>query len=606
MKKINWNLLKSKWGWMALILMLVLALGGGMAGTAVPVSQEPAPFSTRELPPEALTVDENLRAQMAGFKNPYMDSSLAQLTAEAQRSMDAALAWAEAQNLRIADGRVQVQVAASPENLEAAVAAIEAAGGEVTVISNDRTLVQCWVPVTALEALSQTPAVDYIRQPAQVILMDEASINATSEGLTPMNVPAWHGEGYTGSGVKVAIIDGGFTGYTALLGTDLPSSVTPKNFVDGENDPGDVDGGTPHGTACAEIVHDIAPNASLYLIKISTNLDLQEAVTYAIAQNVDIISTSIGWYNLTPGDGTGQFADMVQTARDNGILWLTAAGNDREAHWGGAFNGNGDTIHDFNAGHEINMYGPTGTTSCYDLNPGHTIYVFMRWDDWTDVDQNYDLYFLRLGTSGWTVVAASENPQNGGGGQTPTEMTVYTTSGSATCYAFVVARINSTRNVNLEIFSPKVTELQVLLHNRSLANLADAPDALTVAALDVSSPYPQEEYSSEGPTNGPGGTASGGFTKPDISGFANVSTEAYGAGVFNGTSSATPHVAGAAALVLSAFPTYTPADLESYLTTNAIDMGSSGMDNLFGHGRVYLDTPPENTRTPFFLPLIIR
>jgi subtilisin family serine protease len=409
-----------------------------------------------------------------------------------------------------------------------------------------------------------------------------------------MNVPAWHGEGYTGSGVKVAIIDGGFTDYDLLLGTDLPTSVTIRNFVDGETDP-QVDGTTPHGTACAEIVHDIAPNASLYLIKISTNLDLQEAVTYAIAQNVDIISTSLGWYNLTPGDGTGQFATLVNTARSNGILWLTAASNDREAHWGGAFNGNGDTIHDFNAGHEINMYGPTGTTSCYDLNPGHTIYVFMRWDDWTDVDQNYDLYFLRLGTSGWTVVAASENPQNGGGGQTPTEMTVYTTSGSATCYAFVVARINSTRNVNLEIFSPKVTELQVLLHNRSLANLADAPDALTVAALDVSSPYPQEEYSSEGPTNGPGGTASGGFIKPDISGFANVSTEAYGAGVFNGTSAATPHVAGAAALVLSAYPAYTPANIETHLTTNAIDMGTSGMDNLYGYGRVYLGTPPDST-----------
>jgi hypothetical protein len=43
--------------------------------------------------------------------------------------------------------------------------------------------------------------------------------------------------------------------------------------------------------------------------------------------------------------------------------------------------------------------------------------------------------------------------------------------------------------------------------------------------------------------NGPGGTAIGAlFVKPDVSAYANVSTESYGAGVFNGTSSATPHV----------------------------------------------------------------
>jgi hypothetical protein len=114
---------------------------------------------------------------------------------------------------------------------------------------------------------------------------------------------------------------------------------------------------------------------------------------------------------------------------------------------------------------------------------------------------------------------------------------------------------------------------------------------MTVAALDVVSPYPQETYSSEGPTNGPGGTAGGGFSKPDISGFANVSTESYGAGSFNGTSSATPHVAGAAALLLSAFPSYTPAQLQTYLESHAIDMGAGGEDPVFGNGRLYLGTP---------------
>ena len=129
---------------------------------------------------------------------------------------------------------------------------------------------------------------------------------------------------------------------------------------------------------------------------------------------------------------------------------------------------------------------------------------------------------------------------------------------------------------------------------RSLANLADAPAAMTVAALDVDAPYPQESYSSEGPTNGPGGTASGGAIKPDIAAFANVSTVSYPdpAEKFNGTSSATPHVAGAAALVKGANPAYTPAQIQDFLQGRAVDMGSPGKDTIYGFGRLNLGTPP--------------
>ena len=99
---------------------------------------------------------------------------------------------------------------------------------------------------------------------------------------------------------EVAIIDGGFQGYPGLLGSELPATVTAKNFVDGQSD-AQVNGTTVHGTACAEIVHDIAPNAALYLVKVGTDIDLQEAVDWAKTQGVNIISTSLGWYNLTPG-----------------------------------------------------------------------------------------------------------------------------------------------------------------------------------------------------------------------------------------------------------------------------------------------------------------
>jgi subtilisin family serine protease len=314
--------------------------------------------------------------------------------------------------------------------------------------------------------------------------------------------------------------------------------------------------------------------------------------------HVDIISTSLGWYNITPGDGTGEFASLVQTARNAGVLWVTAAGNDREAHWGGAYNdSDGDQVHNFNGPQEINYFGP-GDGSGYLIPSGYVFTVAVRWDDWINVNQDFDLYLLRLNGSDWEVVGYSWNEQTGVPGQEPTEFAQVVTSGADAVYGIEIDCYSCSRNVNFEVFAPKLERLDEVVNARSLANLADAPAAVTVAALDVVSPYPQEPYSSEGPTNGPGGTAVGGIVKPDISGFANISTVSYGTtNKFNGTSSATPHVAGAAALVLSAYPSYTPDQLQTYLQGRAVDMGSAGKDNDFGYGRLNLGTPPDFSMT---------
>ena len=514
-------------------------------------------------------------------------------------SQQSAFDFATSRGLSLSEERVQVQILTDAAHLDLAIRAVERAGGEVTVIGNDSSLFQAWLPIGVLETVSSDKNVFFIRQPAQLVLMEDLKAGIyNTEGLAAMNGTAWHSVGFNGTGVKIGIIDGGFLGYPTLLGSDLPASVTVMNFVDGQT-VDQVNGTSPHGTACAEIIYDIAPGATLYLAKIGTNLDLQEAVTWMINTNhVDIISTSLGWYNITPGDGTGEFASLVQTARNAGVLWMTAAGNDREAHWGGAYNDpEGDSFHNFNATQDVNYFGP-GNGDGYLIPSGYLFTVAVRWDDWVNVNQDFDLYLLRWDGSNWVEVGGSSNYQIGGPGQEPTEFAQVITSGANAVYGFAIGCFSCSRAVNFEVFAPKLERLDEVVNSRSLANLADAPSAMTVAALDVNSPYPQESYSSEGPTNGPGGTALGGIVKPDISGFANVSTVSYGVvSKFNGTSSATPHVAGAAALVLSAYPAYTPDQLQTYLQGRAIDMGSAGKDNDFGYGRLNLGTPPDFSMT---------
>jgi hypothetical protein len=581
-----------------LVLIIVLTMLGSGHSQAAPIPQTDPPLQAIDLPEEALIWDPALiEGQRPAQKHPKLDTDLQNLAKAADSAAREALL--ESTALRFLDGRVQVQISTSASSLLAATNAVEKAGGWVTKTSNDGTFFQAWLPIDTLEMLAEHNDIYYIRRPNELITLNEVNAGSkTTEGLAAMNGTAWHTAGVLGAGTKVAVIDGGFQGYISLLGTDLPSTVTVKNFVDGQTDAAINTSGGSHGLACAEIVYDIAPQAQLYLAKTNTDLDLQEAVTWAIANNVDIISTSFGYLNATPGDGTGWFQDLVQNARTAGILWVAAAGNMREQHWGGLYNDpENKNSHWYTTDSNLNfLMNRDGTLA--EIPSGYPIIITLRWDDWTYVTQDYDLYLLRWTGSAWEAVAGSTNDQNGSPGQMPTEAIYFATTAPDSYYAFLIYRYNSNRNVNFEVFAPTVPHLNFYLYDRSLPNLADASSVMTVGAVDVVSPYPQEYYSSQGPTNGTGGTQMGGFTKPDIAAFANVSTVSYGTTNFAGTSPATPHVAGAAALALSAYPSYTPDQLQTFLEGRAIDMGTGGMDNIFGHGRLYLGNPPSSTPAP--------
>ena len=140
----------------------------------------------------------------------------------------------------------------------------------------------------------------------------------------------------------------------------------------------------------------------------------------------------------------------------------------------------------------------------------------------------------------------------------------------------------------------------------SLGDLADVPAALTVGAVGVNTPFAAESYSSEGPTNGPGGAPTGGQLKPDIAAFAGVSTASYGPRGFSGTSAATPHVAGAAALVSNRYPTFDPAAIRFHLEEMAVDQGPACADTRYGFGRLLLTLPGEPAGNRLLLPFLGR
>lgn len=67
---------------------------------------------------------------------------------------------------------------------------------------------------------------------------------------------------------------------------------------------------------------------------------------------------------------------------------------------------------------------------------------------------------------------------------------------------------------------------------------------------------------------------------------SNLYTDVSGYEYYDGTSMATPHVSAVAALVWSAKPTATNADIRAALTTTALDLGAAGRDVAYGYGLV--------------------
>lgn len=447
----------------------------------------------------------------------------------------------------------------------------------------------------ALSMDSCIPETDPARLPASGAVCTEA--------LEAMGATAWHQAGYMGQGVRVGVIDLGFGLYQALLGSELPEHVATRNYVDGQEGTS-VGTGPPHGTAVAEIIHDVAPGSALYLAKILTPADLVEAVDWLIDESVQIISTSIAWVDVGPGDGTGLIADQVARARAAGILWVSAAGDYRQRHWCGDWD-------DPQAG-DVLWFGPDDrinwlyTDSGYDIPAGTMIQATLRWSDWDAVDQDYDLYLYESDPDDPTlkVVASSTDPQTGLHGQKPTESLMFATLSPQSCYGLVIRDHGATRDIHLDLFVSGGTRLHYSSAVQSLTNLADASGALSVGAASWRPPYAVIPDSSQGPTKGPGGVAEGGLAQPGIVAYDGVSTAS--AGIFGGSAAAVPHVAGAAALILGRSPDWGPDEVEAFLFQHARDnLPPAGWDPLYGHGSLYLGSPVPLT-TRLWLPFVTR
>lgn len=399
---------------------------------------------------------------------------------------------------------------------------------------------------------------------AGLVVAPASEAALVSQGGVRMGADVLWSRGVLGEGQAVAILDEGFAGLdrSVALG-ELPprEAMTIRAF-----DPGGLDGTTEfgqttqHGVRMAEIVHDLAPAARLALVAYRTPAQFEEAADWIAAEGIPIVSHSNSF--LTPPfDGTGRAALAVDRAAAAGVLWVNSAGNYAQRHWRGAATADGVVIPVVPA-------------------PGSPLLFSLSWSSATVAAS---VAIERQDPSGaWAEVQRSA-PVASSNALSPSVMSAATTTvtADASPWRLVVRQAGGPPAV-LTLFSHTVGFGALAVADGSIPTPGDASGALSVGAVKWTGTA-LEPYSSQGAS----GTA-----KPDVVAPTYVTSNPEWPGTA-GTSAATAHVAGAAALLrqarLAAGRPVSPADLRAAFTGTALGLGAAGRDPLYGAGMARLD-----------------
>jgi hypothetical protein len=554
-----------------------LAVGLGPAAGAAPHAKPPSPAHRKVAPKPNTRSHAAARHRVAVpavARVPHLDPRLQTPAGPAQRN-------------------VSVAVRGDGPSIEAAVQKVH---GRTLAATSDA--VSAVVPRAVLATLARSPGVTSVNQSIRAV------VTSVSEGVGQSGAAAWHSAtpSLTGSGVKVAVVDGGFANLTNEVSAgNLPAGTTINGDYCADNST------TQHGTAVAEIVHQMAPAARLLLYCIDDTIGFKTAEQALQAAGVKIVNSSLGFPGDSRGDGTGDAdsaAATVRTARQTGILWIESAGNNGTDHWSGVLK---DTDHD-------GLVDLDGTANEFDgvlVPPAESALLVLQWDQWptSSAPVSYLAY-------GWQCHddpcnPGDETPINPDSNGDPTPVQVAHPSGTSPVDTISLTNGDTTYDqewdiaVDIGTGTPAVrydlsywgsvsgsylasgvdAAHAVKAATSSITEPASSPYALAVGAADVVS-HVLEPFSSQGPTID-------GRTKPDITGFDGVSSNLPEFGVrntstgtgFYGTSAAAPHVAGAAVLVSEANPGMDAAQIQDFLERRA---GTSPASNQTGHGLLTL------------------
>ncbi|MEM4409983.1 MAG: S8 family serine peptidase [Candidatus Caldarchaeum sp.] len=513
------------------------------------------------------------------------------------------------------DGYIHAYIQATTLS-EEALKTLKGLGVRFELVNDELGLVQGWIPLYRVEEVA---GLDFIRsiKPPSYAYPRAGSLTTLGDELIGSNA-ARDTYRVDGSGVKIGVISDGVDNaiFSQLTG-DLPPSI--------EIDPS-FPGGGDEGTALLEIVHDIAPGASLAFSGPSTSLEFIESINFLVrTARVDIIVDDLGFL-LEPFLEDGVVARAAQQAVKSGVIFISAAGNDALRHYQSLYvdtdpSSEGTNWHDFG----VAAGSISDTSWALSVPPLGDVAIVLQWSDPFGASSNdYDLYLASESPSLICFPSTCRSDDIQDGDDDPIEMLVISNLDSSNHQAFSLA-INRFKGQakTLEVYfngSPMVLEQNYNVPEDSIYGHPAAPGVISVGAVPAASPSTIESFSSRGPVSifgaNPLQQVSQGFLlttrdepsvvrSPVPTVVAPDRVSVTGAGsfpeLFIGTSAAAPHAAGVAALILEANPSLIPAQVEEILKVTATDLRPLGDDNIYGAGlinafsaveKALIDAPP--------------
>jgi len=484
-------------------------------------------------------------------------------------------------------------------------AAITSAGGKVLYQSTHFDVTTASLPMSSVLSIAARGDVSKVRRPA-VPHTNVGSI--TSQGYIAHEANKVVGTmGIKGTGISVGVLSDSASAerVAALIASgDLGPNTTVLPGQDGE--------GEDEGTAMMEIVQDLAPGAKLYFATAFNGESSFADNIIALANaGCKVIVDDVTYFD----EGVFQdsiIAQAVNQVTAAGVVYFSAAANSgnktlgTSGTWEGDFHSGGTVTgllaEDGETG-EFHNFGTTASPQNYDVLTTGTTVISIKWSDPLGHSSNdYDLFLLD--STGTELIDFSIDTQDGTGD--PIEI-IGSDSGYPAGSRIVVVKFSgATRALHLDTERGTVsinTSGATFGHNAGLKTMTTAAtywnSAKTGSKPFTGAPNPIETFSSDGPRKifyHPDGTpitpnnflfaTNGGLTlqKPDITAADGVTARTPGFSPFFGTSAAAPHAAAIAALVRSARPDYTVAQVKDALRLSALDNMEPGVDRDGGYG----------------------
>jgi subtilisin family serine protease len=448
-------------------------------------------------------------------------------------------------------------------------AVLDRLGYEITFASEEFRFLEGWLPLSRVEEVAM---LEFVLAVGPTPRPETNSGRFNSEGDRILFADeARRRFGVSGRGVKVGVISDSVDGIdTARASGDLPASgVQVLSFGQGSGE----------GTAMLEIVHDLAPEASLAFYGPGSAGDMVAGITALANAGCDVIVDDLT-YLLEPTFEDGAIARTVASVVARGVVYVTAAGNfGEECHQSdfrsaGPIQGVAENAHNF-GGSPFQQFTVPGRTQAR---------VFLQWANlFGSSADDYDLYILN---GAGQMVARSIDEQSGR--QDPVETVIFENTSSSAQDFFAVVDLYSGSPRRLRLLYPDASFVRFATQASSIVGHQTSSSAISVATINADTPGNATiaSYSSRGPSD----IYFPSFEqrpKPDITGIDGVAvTGAAGfSNPFFGTSAAAPHIAAIAALVLQANPLLTPAEVRYTLQFTSADLGASGFDFVYGSGR---------------------